>query len=252
VALDLDGDGLHDRIYAGDLASRLWRFDLHHGAAAAAWASGGILADFSSPAGRAFVAAPDVSLSTSTGDSWFNIAIGTASLPGSSAGNRFYVLRDHAPFEAWSDADYARWTPLRERDLVHLAAPAQAALQSIQHGYFIELAHGDVLMPSLTVAGRAVLASSDSPASTATQCRVAISVAALELDSALDASVRTSGDSSRSWREILPGAVPIDAQFQLGTTNRGEALCTLGNAPVTACVVDTQPVKTWWLRGDAE
>ena len=36
VALHLDEDGLHDRLYAGDRAGRLWRFDLRAGARASA------------------------------------------------------------------------------------------------------------------------------------------------------------------------------------------------------------------------
>ena len=30
AVIDTDGDGAHDRIYAGDLQGRLWRFDIEH------------------------------------------------------------------------------------------------------------------------------------------------------------------------------------------------------------------------------
>ncbi|MET0281230.1 MAG: hypothetical protein ABW278_08915 [Steroidobacteraceae bacterium] len=252
MALDLDGDGLHDRIYAGDLASRLWRFDLHHGAPSSAWASGGMLADFSSAAGRAFVAAPDVSLSTSADGSWFNIAIGTASLPGSATGNRFYVVRDNAPFEAWTDADYARWVPLREGDLVRLANPASTPPPSMRHGYFIELTHGEVLMPSITVAGRAVLAIADSASSSATQCRVAVSVAVVDVASAVAPGKPSGGGTANAWRERLPVAVAATARFELAASSQGEAACTLDGQQIAACAVATRPVRTWWRRGDAE
>ena len=32
--VDIDGDGLADRMYAGDMGGQVWRFDIHNGAAA--------------------------------------------------------------------------------------------------------------------------------------------------------------------------------------------------------------------------
>lgn len=253
IALDLDGDGLHDRLYAGDLAGRLWRFDLHHGAAPADWATGGVFADFSNPSGRGFVAAPDVSLSTPAGaPPWFNIALGTAAPGNVATSNRYYVLRDHAPFEAWGVEDYEDWQPIRESDLLRLTRPSQAPDQEIAAGYFFELARGEVLSPSITVAGRATLAIADSPATVAMQCRVTVSVASLQVDSA----TATRPGRDMPWRERLPGMVVAGTPFTIVAAAEaaagGTLPCLLGGQRVAGCEVDTSPSKTWWRREDAE
>src|SRR5690606_23734483 len=124
----LDADGLHDRIYAGDLAGRLWRFDIHHGAPAGQWAAGGVFADFSNVEGRGFLAAADVSLSAPAGAApWLNIAIGTAAPGNPAANNRFYALRDHAVRERWSQRQHEQWQALREQDLQRVPAVARMA-----------------------------------------------------------------------------------------------------------------------------
>nr|PZN63949.1 MAG: hypothetical protein DIU62_10475 [Pseudomonadota bacterium] len=116
AAIDLDADGLHDRIYAGDMAARLWRFDVQHGAPAGEWLTGGVFADFRNAEGRGFIAPPDISLSAPPGaTAWLNIALGTAAPGNPAANNRLYVLRDHAVYEAWSARQNGDWRPVRER-----------------------------------------------------------------------------------------------------------------------------------------
>jgi hypothetical protein len=252
--IDLDGDGLHDRIYAGDTSGRLWRFDLHHGANVLGWASGGVFADFSAAEGRGFVAAPDVSLAAPAGVApWFNIALGTASLGSTAANNRFYVLRDHAPLESWDDAQYRDWRPLHDADLLRLLpdeqAPADAAAAELQHGYFIELGNVEVLGSSLTLAGRTVFAMAQSAPQTAGGCRVATSIATLEL--ARGALGTFDLDGTPSWQMPLTQLVRAGTDFMLTAAGR-TATCTLDDQPVEACDLDLTPTRTWWRREDAE
>ncbi len=250
TALDSDGDGLHDRIYAGDLAGRIWRFDLHNGAAADAWASGGIFADFSNAAGRGFLAPPDVSLATAPGMApWLHIAIGTAAPGQVDANNRFYVLRDYAPFESWTTRQYVDWQPLRDSDLLQVDGAGEPTGVAIQAGWFMELGHGDVLSAALTVAGRAVFAIAESATLDALGCRSAFSIATLALAAG---QVRHFADG---WRRPLDGEMALPAAFAvaMGTdVNVSTALCTFGAARVTECDVDLRPRRTWWRREDAE
>lgn len=253
IAIDLDDDGLHDRIYAGDLAGRAWRFDLHQGAAAAEWATGGVFADFSTPPGRAFVAAPDVSLSAPAGQTaWFNIAMGTASPASSTASNRYYVLRDHAPFEIWTAAEYAGWAPLREADLLQLTQPLSVPDQEIEDGYFIEIARGELLMPSVTVSGHTVVAVAESAASADSGCRVVVSIGELEIESATSPAGSDAGAATRDWRIRQPLPVPADAHFTLTSTEPQTAVCTLGDLEIAGCSLDMRPARKWWRREDAE
>ncbi|HTQ36148.1 MAG TPA: hypothetical protein VMH77_03860 [Steroidobacteraceae bacterium] len=249
IALDTDNDGVQDRLYAGDMAGRLWRFDLHDGAPATSWASGAVFADFSNDAGRGFLAPADVSLMAPGGAApWFNVAIGTAAPGRSGANNRFYVLRDSAPFVAWDDAQYRAWQPVREADLLRITAgtPADVAISA---GWFVELGSGDVLSASLTVAGRVVFAVAESGITPG--CRSAFTVAALDLG-----SPRLTVDATGNWRQPLSPELAASASFTLtmppAGTEATSARCAFGDTPVAACDVDLRPHRTWWRREDAE
>jgi hypothetical protein len=251
IALDTDHDGLHDRLYAGDLDARLWRFDLHNGTAADHWSSGGVFADFSNAAGRGFRAPADVSLSTGHGAApWLNIAIGTAAADHVDAANRFYVLRDHAPFDPWTDAQYADWDPLREADLSLVTTLGPAPGTHSAAGYYIALGSGEIITPSLTVAGRIVLAIAATSATPTMGCRSAFSVAALDL-----APGQPLLDAEGAWRRPLHEVLPTSALLTLAAHPAGPAtsmLCSLGSARVAECDVDLRPRRSWWRRGGAE
>ncbi len=255
AAIDLDADGLHDRFYAGDIAGRLWRFDVHHGAAAAEWATGGVFADFTNTDGRGFLAAPDVSLSSPPGTTpWLSIAIGTAAPGNPSANNRFYVLRDHAAFEAWTTADYQAWKPLREDDLTRVIATVQAAadaaafITETSPGWYIELGSGHVVTPTLTVNHQVVLAIAAS-IPRGGSCEVLTRIASLELE---PGRVVTDAALHGGWSTPLPRPVSLWERFTLGTPQDTVSPCTLGGQRVAACDVDTRPRRTWWRREDAE
>jgi hypothetical protein len=255
TAIDLDADGLHDRIYVGDMAARLWRFDLHHGEAAAEWATGGVFADFSNGEGRGFLAAPSISLSTTSGaSSWLDIAIGTAAPGSASANNRFYALRDRAVAGSWTSDEFDAWEPLRETDLVHARATPQAAAEAAMTidpaapGWYVELGSGHVITPTITVHGRAVLAIAAEVPRDSDACEVFARIANFDLATS---QMRPSG-SPAGWSVPLAAAIPASARFTLGTEVGGLAPCTLGGERIAACDVDTRPRRTWWRRLDAE
>lgn len=254
TAVDLDSDGLHDRIYAGDMAARLWRFDLHHGAAPDGWTSGGIFADFSNPEGRSFIAAPDVSLSAPPDAApSLTIAVGTAAPGNPAAHNRFYVLRDHAVYDSWSDQDYAAWQPVREADLQRVdtfqgGGDTPAFADPADPGWFIELGGGHVVTPSLTVSHRAVLAIAAPLPNAGGPCEVFVRIATLDLQHQRVVPVPEEGE----WRLPLIEPVPALASLSVGAAQGNVAPCTLAGQRVAACDVDTRPRRTWWRRGDAD
>lgn len=253
VAIDLDTDGVHDRIYAGDMAGRIWRFDLQHGASAAQWATGGIFADFSNLEGRGFLAAPDVSLSTPPAEApWLNIAIGTAAPGNPAASNRFYALRDHAVAESWNERQYEQWQPLREQDLKQVRATVEVAAGAVAEpghlGWYVELGHGHVIAPSLTVEHRAVLVIAAAVPREGAPCEVFARIASLDLRDPRITPESANGD----WRIPLPGAAPAGARLSLTVATNGLAECTLHDQRIPACDVDTRPRRTWWRRTDAE
>jgi Tfp pilus tip-associated adhesin PilY1 len=254
AAIDLDGDGLHDRIYAGDMAARVWRLDLHHRAAATQWATGGVFADFSNPEGRVFLAAPDISLAAPPGSaSWLNLAFGTAAPMNPAANNRLYVLHDPGLDHAWSGEALASWVPVREEDLSRVTAvPATtdevpAPTVPAHPGWYVELGSGHVVAPSLTVHNRVVLAIAEVVPRDGEPCEVFTRIAAVDLATR---QVITMGPAQ--GRQTIATPIPANATFTLGQAAEGIAPCTLAGQRINACDVDTRPRRTWWRREDAQ
>ena len=257
AVVDLDGDGLHDRIYAGDLSGRLWRFDIHQGARPEALLTGGIFAALGgAPVVRAFLAPPDVSFSPVEGSaSWINIAIGSASLSQVQELNRFYVLRDYRPLESWSTDEYRHWRPLTEADLSWTNNPERTAAEATrvpQAGFFVTLEHGSVVLPSITVSGRTFMAVAENFTGTGAECSIAVTISSLSLEdgrliSAADVVKGVGGPMKLQER------IPANTIFRIATEpGASTATCRLGETEIPACAVSLRPVPLWWRREDAD
>jgi hypothetical protein len=258
AVVDLDGDGLHDRLYAGDLAGRLWRFDIHNGLPAESLLTGGIFAALGGvPALRAFVIPPDLSLSGNPeGTSTLNIAIGTVSLMPGAASNRFFVLRDVAPHSAWSQREYDLWRPIQESDLTWVNDPQASSAEPAhlgEAGFYVTLAGTSMVLRSITVSGRAVIAMALQPAS-GVNCSVSVTVGSVSIEDGR-AAVDFDGDGAVRSHETLrlPQLLPASSDFSLSASPEGsEAICRLGDTPLAACSLSTRLVPTWWRREDAD
>jgi type IV pilus assembly protein PilY1 len=105
--IDIDGDGLMDRMYAGDMGGQVWRFDIHTGAAAVNLVTGGVIAQLGgAPSGspapediRRFYNAPDVAFITTPDGNFVHVGIGSGHRGhplSTTVRDRFYALRDYA------------------------------------------------------------------------------------------------------------------------------------------------------------
>jgi type IV pilus assembly protein PilY1 len=126
AALDTDGDGFADRLYAADLGGQVWRFDIWNGRTRSALVTGGVLASLSSAdAARRFFNGPDVALiQPDIGDPYYNIAIGSGDVTAAAAvanHDRFYSLRDRSAFTAFSQAEYETLVPILDAALVDIS-----------------------------------------------------------------------------------------------------------------------------------
>ncbi len=118
TVLDTNGDGYADRMYVGDMAGQLWRFDIFNGQSTSNLVAGGVMASLGSKEEtthlaantRRFYSAPDVAAIQKTGTSTFlNIAIGSGyrGHPLETANvDRMYSLRDYNPFNQLTQASY--------------------------------------------------------------------------------------------------------------------------------------------------
>jgi hypothetical protein len=261
TALHLDADGVHDRIYAGDRAGRLWRLDLHAGGRRAAWMDAAVLADLRTPSGgRGFVAPPDVALiDTATSGTWLSIAIGTANTGAPRADHRFYVLRDSTTERSA--------TPLTESDLELLSPPATAARSSAR-GYYLELGSAQVLAQALTLNGRIHFTVVENPRNLVAACpshtlpdtAVRLSVTVLRArDGAVEPASPADNTIPSSDRRDLrrPLAIPLPAStgVELAATPdpaTGLVPCLMASQALPGCFLDARPRRSWWRREDAD
>jgi type IV pilus assembly protein PilY1 len=122
TVVDLDSDGYADRMYVGDMAGQLWRFDVWNGKAAASLVTGGVLASLgtkdetthTAAATRRFYSSPDVAAVVKPGVSpYLNIAIGSGYRGhplDTGVHDAFYAIRDYSPFAKMTQAQYTAFT----------------------------------------------------------------------------------------------------------------------------------------------
>jgi type IV pilus assembly protein PilY1 len=116
--LDTNSDGFADRMYVGDMAGQVWRFDITNGNNRSSLVAGGVIASLGTkddatavPAdARRFYNQPDVSLLQRPGEALiYNIAIGSGYRGhplNTVVHDRFYSLRDPQPFRVLTQAQY--------------------------------------------------------------------------------------------------------------------------------------------------
>ncbi len=118
TVLDTNGDGYADRMYVGDMAGQVWRFDIVNGVSQSNLVVGGVIASLGSKEEtvhtaantRRFYSAPDIAAVLKPGQPTFlNIAIGSGYRGhplDSNTVDRLYSLRDYNPFLALTQATY--------------------------------------------------------------------------------------------------------------------------------------------------
>jgi len=140
AVLDTNSDNFADRMYVGDMAGQVWRFDITNGNARGSLVAGGVIASLGTKDDSTAVAAdarrfynqPDVSLLQRPGEALiYNIAIGSGYRGhplNTGIQDRFYALRDPQPFRALTQTEYGDTSivPLvRDADMVNVTDPVR-------------------------------------------------------------------------------------------------------------------------------
>lgn len=261
AVVDLNQDGVHDRLYAGDRAGRLWRFALHSGAEPGQWAQGGVWADLSAPGGgRGFIAPPDIALHLPADQPpWISVAIGSASIGTGPVENRLYVLRDvrdGSPAGPFTELDLIEVTPLLAAGLP-LPAPAGATAR----GYFVSLGGRQVFASSLTLQGQVHFIIADTLEALAARCTgdevptASVNASIAVVRAADGAPGGTNGDPAAGTQDqgrTLPRAIPADSRIGLAALEGGGAGCEADGLALPDCGLDGSIRLRNWRREDAD
>ncbi len=150
--IDLNGDGLADRMYAADLGGQIWRFDITNGNAPNRLIAGGVIAQLGAeglsnpgPADvRRFYTTPDVSMFVDDTHNrrYLSLSIGSgyrAHPLDNSASDVFYSIRDDNVFNSLTSAQYASFSIVRNADLIDVAGKYNTQIPANGKGWKLTL-----------------------------------------------------------------------------------------------------------------
>jgi type IV pilus assembly protein PilY1 len=271
--LDTDSDEYADRMYAVDVSGLVWRFDIWNGHPAATLVTAGVIADLRDPtlpasAAPQFFNAPDIALIQPRGATpYYNIAVGSGNplAPASvTTHDRFYSIRDRAPFDARSQASYDSTPPILFTDLVDVTAGTTQLSPSVP-GWTLAL--GAQVAGGVVTANGVVMFTTFQQTGVSSACVVSGSttIYAVRIDTA-QAAVDLDGDgkvTSTDVTQALPAVTaPAAVTIRLGvpaapSASGGPARafapsltpeCTVGSTTLKTCVGAHALVRTFWQR----
>jgi type IV pilus assembly protein PilY1 len=145
TTLDTDADGFTDRMYVGDVAGQLWRFDITNGNSSGSLVAGGVIASLgekgkSTPTAgdivdnRSFYNSADVSLIVQNGgDNFYNIGIGSGDrgMPKTNTTTQdyFFSVRDYRT-RAMTQTQYNGLTPIKVDNLATISNTSSSSSSS--------------------------------------------------------------------------------------------------------------------------
>jgi len=188
--IDLNGDGLADRMYAADLGGQVWRFDISNGATPANLVTGGVIArlgaeGIATPTAaetRRLYSTPDVAMFT---DNLYNrrymainIGSGYRAHPlDNGAEDRFYSIRDTDLFNHLTQAEYNSYSIIEDDDLIDVAGAFGTVIPANGSGWKLTLpADEKVLSDSQTFDNSVYFVSMEPTVDSADPCQAGLSI----------------------------------------------------------------------------
>ncbi len=186
--VDINSDGLADRIYAGDMGGQVWRFDVFNGESRSGLVTGGVIAQLgaaglSDPAPadtRRFYNTPDTAFVSTDEQTFLHVGIGSGyrAHPNSTdTHDRFYAIRDYSAFTWRSQAEFDNVVPHNDSDFVDVANDIDADVPAGSAGWKFEFTNSGekVLAEALTFDGE-VFFNTFRPGTTGSSCRPSLGV----------------------------------------------------------------------------
>ena len=277
--IDLNADGLADRMYVGDTGGRLFRFDIINGQNANNLVRGGMIAalggsELASPTAlnsRKFFHPPDASLVLEDGAHFINLAIGSGNQDhplGSVTQDRLFSVRDYNVRDV-----PANYTLVEIDDLYDAtdnlvqdgdADERTVALTAIEaaDGWYIDLENpitgvneGEKSLSEATTIQGKILYTTFTPvsASQATNCAPSQGIARVyQLDARFATAVQEINNDDVLDREdraidLVRGGIPPEVTILFPQATDGRPLAFVGPERVPVDL-ENEPVRTFWIE----
>ncbi len=146
--IDVNGDGMADRMYASDMGGQLLRFDIANGQPPFSLVAGGVIAQLGAEAlgtptdadTRRFYNSPDVSIFTDLKQNrrFISLSIGSgyrAHPLDNGAADRFYSVRDPDVFNQLPQSAYDSYDIATDSDMVEVSGSVRTAIPSAARGW---------------------------------------------------------------------------------------------------------------------
>lgn len=236
AVIDVNGNGLADQLYVGDMGGQIWRVDFRHGQEAGGFATAGVIADLAgndNASNRRFYHTPDISGTLRGGQRYLNLAIGSgfqAHPLDDEVEDRFYKLTITTVGVPINEDGNVEYNTLTESDLLDTTDNLiQQGTEAQRDAAETTLAESSGWYIRLTRAGEKVLAAS-------TTLRGDVFFTTFEPAASLDPCVPSAGQSRLYNVDLRDGRAVVNydkvgSDDALTESDRYVELKTLGLPP---------------------
>jgi hypothetical protein len=227
--VDVDSDGITDRLYLADARFRLWRLEPTRDGASPLRLAGRVLANFSlgADARTALQQAPDVALAGGSARLWFDVTVGTSDRAGEFATQHWLAtVRDAHGADAPGAEEPPRVLPLA----------------------------GPLAGRPLTVAGHLLIATRPGPRGACDSSAVTIVLTVLSPVAVLAGPDAPGESPGRERRDLTLLMAPGELTVRWPPDPDGDApvpQCSFGDETLPLCPAGPGLHRDYWLREDA-
>ncbi len=264
LVLDMNDDGLADKMFVGDVGGQLWRFDIANGSNASQLVTGGVVfeasgtsADSDESQNRRFYDEPDISTFRRDRKRYFSIKMGSgfrAHPLNEVVEDRFYVIHDsnvsHAPTDGNGDVSYEKLTESHLYDATsNIIGESDGAQQldaetqlNAADGWYIRLTRsGEKVLASSLTLQHEVYFTTYEPEPSSAACTVAAGTSRLYHVNATDATPVINYDGAGG--DAITDLTKSDREVELKTTAIAPTPVRLRVGGQDVVVVGTEIIK---------
>lgn len=280
--IDVNADGLADRMYVGDTGGRIFRFDIINGQSGNDLVKGGVIASLGGAAegasaeldNRKFFHAPDAALMIEDTRRWINIAIGSGNQShplGKMTQDRLYSLRDTNVYnvpETYEVITNDKLYDATDNLIGEGDRAAELAKLEAKEGWYIDLESSGgtlegekSLAESTTFQGNIYFTTFTPVGSGQTSsCAPSQGTARTYVVSARDGTpvhnFNGTGDDDNLTKEdraltLVRGGIPPEVTILFPESNNGQPIALVGPEQLPLNLSNT-PVRTYWYEVDSK